>query len=104
MTTRKKSSAMQFLDNLTGSPLSVGAILEATRLSEGESQTAFAKKLKISASHLCDIEKGRKSVSPARAAQFAKILGKHEPQFVRLAIQEELNRAGLKYTVSLETA
>ncbi len=44
-------------------------------LSEEMSQVEFAKQLGISRSHLCDIEKGRKSVSVARAARFAKILG-----------------------------
>jgi transcriptional regulator with XRE-family HTH domain len=38
-------------------------------------QPELAKKLGISKSHLNDIEKGRKAVSPERAARFAKILG-----------------------------
>jgi transcriptional regulator with XRE-family HTH domain len=78
--------------------------LESIRLSEEISQAGFAKKLRISASHLCDIEKGRKVVSPERAARFAKILGRSEPQFVRLALQELVDEAGLKMKVDVAAA
>lgn len=104
MTTRKKSAARQLLEEIAGRPLTLGSLIEALRLSDEVSQAVFAKRLKISPSHLCDIEKGRKAISPARAAQFARILGEHEPQFVRLAIQEELDRAGLNFIVKLEVA
>jgi len=33
------------------------------------------KRLGVSKSHLCDLEKGRKTVSPERAARWAQILG-----------------------------
>jgi transcriptional regulator with XRE-family HTH domain len=51
----------------------------------------------VSKSHLCDIEKGRKTVSPERAAKWARVLGYPESVFVRLAIQGELDAAGLRY-------
>ena len=54
----------------------------AIREGEEESQVAFAERLGISRSHLCDIEKDRKPVSPARAAEFARILGYSKVQFV----------------------
>jgi transcriptional regulator with XRE-family HTH domain len=73
---------------------------------EGEEMTQadFAKKLHLSRSHLCDIEKGRKSVGPARAARFAKILGYPEESFVALALQAQVEEAGLKLTVRVEAA
>ena len=83
MTTRK-SKASRFLDKVAGGPLTLGSLLQAVRLGEGLSQAEFSKRVGISSSHLCDIEKGRKRVSPARAAKFAKILGYGEAQFVRL--------------------
>jgi plasmid maintenance system antidote protein VapI len=67
-------------------------------------QTAFARKLDISPSHLCDIEKGRKVVSPERAARFAKILGRSAEQFVRLSLQELVDEAGLKMKVNVDAA
>ena len=104
MRIREKSDTMRFLENVAGRPLTLGGLLESLRLSEEMSQAVFAKKLGISASHLCDIEKGRKVVSPERAARFAKILGRAQQQFVRLALQELVNEAGLKMKVDVAAA
>jgi transcriptional regulator with XRE-family HTH domain len=100
----KKSAAMQFMEELTGGPLTLGRVMLAIREGEEESQVEFARRLGISRSHLCDIEKDRKPVSPARAAEFARTLGYSETQFVRLAIQAQLKRAGLKMNVHIESA
>jgi antitoxin HigA-1 len=104
MRTRGKSETMRFLENVAGRPLTLGGLLESIRFGEDMSQAEFSKKLRISASHLCDIEKGRKVVSPERAARFAKILGRSEQQFVRLALQELVNEAGLKLKVDVAAA
>lgn len=50
------------------------------------------------------MEKGRKTLSPERAAKWARILGYPESVFIRLAIQAELDAAGLKYKVEIEAA
>lgn len=102
MITKKKSDAMKFLEKTAGRSLTLGGLLESLRLSEEMSQIAFAKKLKISPSHLCDIEKGRKTVSAARAAHFADALGRSESQFVRLALQDEVQKSGLKLKISVK--
>ena len=68
------------------------------------SQVEFAKKLRVSRSHLCDIERGRKSVGAARAARFAKLLGYPQESFVALALQAEVEEAGLKLNVKVEAA
>jgi transcriptional regulator with XRE-family HTH domain len=73
-------------------------------LGEELSQVEFAGQLGISKSHLCDIEKGRKLVSPERAAIFAKILQYSSEQFVRLALQDQVEKAGLKFKVKIEAA
>lgn len=104
MNTKRKSDAMKYLEGLSGRALNFGAMIESIRLSEELSQSEFAKKLEISSSHLCDIEKGRKSVSASRAARFAQILQRSESQFIRLALQDELERSGLKYNVSIKRA
>jgi transcriptional regulator with XRE-family HTH domain len=61
---------------------------------EGEELTleAFAKKLGVSRQNLCDIEKGRKGVSPERAARWAQLLGYPDAQWVRLALQQREGR------------
>ncbi len=103
MSTKKKSEAMKFLDNLVGK-LTFGGLIAAMRQAEEMSQVEFAKKLGISKQHMCDIEKGRKFVSPARAAKFAKILGHSERSFVALALQDVVNQGRLKLKVTVEAA
>ena len=103
MSTKKKSDAMKFLESLVGK-LTFGGLIEAMRQAEEMSQVEFAKKLGISKQHLCDIEKGRKFVSPERAARFARILGHSEQSFVALALQDIVNQGGLRLKVSVEAA
>ena len=68
------------------------------------SQAELARRLGVSRSHLCDVEKGRKVVSPERASAWAKILGFPPTVFVKLALQEQLDRAGVKMNVEVEAA
>jgi len=104
MATRKKSAAVSFLEGIAGGPLTLGRLIYAIRIGEKMSQVGFAEKLGISKSHLCDIEKDRKPISPVRAAGFAKRLGYSEVQFVQLAVQDSMKRAGLSYKVHIEAA
>ena len=96
-----KSKAMKFLENLTGGPLTLGGLIWSIREGEEMSMTSFAELLGISRSHLNDIEKGNKAVSPQKAVEYAKILGYSELQFVRFALQDLLNRYDLPYSVEL---
>ncbi len=101
---KSKSDAVKLLERLSGGPLTFGRALASVRKCEELSQIECAKKLDVSKSHLCDIEKGRKTVSPERAAKWARVLGYPESVFVRLAIQDELDAAGLKYRVEIDAA
>ncbi len=93
-------NAREFLEELVGPP-TFGDMINAIRLGEEMSLEAFATKLGISRSRLCDIEKGRKGVSVSRAAEWARALGRSESQFVRYALQDEVNNAGLKWRVQV---
>ncbi len=104
MRTKRKSDTMKYLERVAGRPLNLGALIESIRLGEEMSQAAFARKLGISPSHLCDIEKGRKVVGPQRAARFARILERSPEQFVRLSLQELVDEAGLKMRVDVAAA
>jgi transcriptional regulator with XRE-family HTH domain len=95
---------MHFLESITGGPLTFGEMLSSIRLCDEMTQVEFANKLGVSKSHLCDIEKGRKTVSPARAAAFARLLGYSTEQFVRLALQHQVEQAGLSLLVRVEAA
>lgn len=109
MTTKRRRprggiAALPQIEKLIGGKLTLGAFMEAIRQGEELTQEAFAARLGISRSHLCDIEKGRKIVSPERAARFAHELGYAKEQFLRLALQDAVNRAGLRFSVELHAA
>ena len=100
----KKSDAVKFLEKLAGGPLTFGRMIRAIRVGEELTQEAFAKRLGVSKAHLCDIEKGRRAVSPARAWKWGQELGYSPEQFVELSIEAALVKDGLKFKVKLEAA
>lgn len=100
----KKSNAKKYLESLRGGPLTFGGMVESLREADEISQTALAKKMRISRAHLCDIEKGRRAVTVERAAQFAKVMGYSINQFVATALEDQLRKAGLKAKVHLDVA
>ena len=51
-----------------------------------------------------DSEKGRRAVSADRAARWARTLGYPDVLFVKLAIQAELDAAGIKLKIEVEAA
>jgi len=60
--------------------------------------------VRLSVANLCDIEKGRKGVSPKKAEQIALAIGVPPALLVRLALEESLKAAGLKYKVEIKPA
>lgn len=104
MTTKKKmSDAKEFLTDIAG-VLTLSRLISATRQGEDLSQVEFAKLLGVSKQYVCDIEHGRRFISPKMAAKFAKKLGYSPRQFVRLCLQDLVNREGLKLIVNVEEA
>ncbi len=104
MTTKtKKSETAKFLEKLAGG-LTLANLLLAIRQGEEMSQVEFAKLLGVSRQYLCDVERGRRSVSPKAAAGFAKKLGYSPQQFVRLCLQDLVNRDGLKLKIDVQDA
>lgn len=100
----KTSKTMRILEKFTGGRLTLGEALRAIRQCDEIKQVDFAKKLNVTKSYLSDLENDRKEVSPKKAAEFAKILHESEKQFVRLAIQDMLERQNLHYEVYLKAA
>src|SRR5271170_6961395 len=95
MTTKKMSESLKFLETLTGSKLTLANLLLSIREGEEMSQVEFAKLLGVSRQYLCDIEHGRRFVSPKAAAAYAKKLRYSQQQFVRLCLQDLVDRDGL---------
>ncbi len=89
------------IEKITGTKLTIGKVLWAIRESDDISQVEFSETLKISRQHLCDIEHGRKSVSPKLAAKYAAILRYSKEQFIRLALQELVDRDKLNVQVEV---
>jgi DNA-binding XRE family transcriptional regulator len=99
--TRRSDKSLALLESLTGKKMTLGNLLWSIRECEEMSQTEFAKLLHISRQYLCDIENNRRTVSTKAAAAFAKKL-RHSPmQFIRLAIQDDLNKNGFHFDVEI---
>ncbi|MGQ3890103.1 helix-turn-helix transcriptional regulator [Legionella sp. CNM-1927-20] len=102
MNTNKSQAALDYLVKLIGKMPTLGDYLLAIRQGEEMSQVDFAKLLGVSRQYLCDIEHNRRFISPKMAAEFANKLGYSKNQFVRLCLQDLLNREGLDLSVSVE--
>jgi transcriptional regulator with XRE-family HTH domain len=104
MTIKKSNSdTAKFLEGLAGE-LTLAGLLVAIRQGEEMSQAEFANLLGVSRQYLCDVEHGRRFISPKAAATFAKKLKYSPQQFVRLCLQDLLNREGLKLKVDVKNA
>ena len=104
MITTETKNSLNFLESLIGKKPTLGDFILAIRQGEEMTQVDFSKLLGISRHNLCDIEHNRRFISPKMAAQFAKKLGYSEKQFVRLCLQDMLNREGLALLVEIENA
>lgn len=104
MTTKKgKVFGSKDLEKKLGA-LRIGEFVHTWRTSEEMSLKDFGKRVGMSVANLCDIEKGRKGVSPEKAEQIAKAIGVPPALLIRLAIEESLRAAGLKYSVEVKPA
>lgn len=104
MTIRSKKTrcALRSLEKISGSKLTLGRLLWAIRTGDEITQVDFANQLEnMSRQQLCDIEHGRKLVSPQLAAKYARILGYPEQQFIQLSLQDIVDRAGLEVRVDV---
>src|SRR5580704_10053316 len=106
MTTKRSKGSLgsELEAKILGKPLSFGEAVEALRVRDEISQSALARKMGISRQYLCDIEKGRRLVSPEQAARVAKAFGHPPTVLVRLALQDSVRACGLKLKVTVEAA
>jgi len=101
MTTKSSFKPLSpFLDEILG-PLTFGRFLRVARQSMELTQTEMAKRLGIARGTLCDIEKGRQTVTPTLAAKIAKTAGLSVAVAVQACLQDQVRKAGLKHTVKL---
>jgi len=104
MTTEKrKTFGIKDLEKRLGR-LTVGELIHTFRITGELSLKEFGKLIGVSVANLCDIEKGRKGVSPKKAEQIAVAIGVPPALLIRLALEESLKAAGLKYKVEIKPA
>ena len=104
MITKESKETLNYLESLIGKKPTIGDYLLAIRQCEELSQVGFSKLLGISRQNLCDIEHNRRFISPKLAADFATKLGYSKKQFIRLCLQDLLNREGFNLLVELQNA
>ncbi len=104
MSTKKSTKSLAFLESLSNKKLTISSLLWSIREAEELTQVQFAEKLDITRQYVCDLEHGRRNITPKLAAKFAKKLGYSEEQFVRLALQDQLDKAGLPFEIDLKKA
>ncbi len=104
MITKETKASLDFIESITGSKLTFANNLLAIRQGEEMTQIEFAKQLGITRQYLCDIEHGRRFVSPKMAAEYAEILGYSKNQFVRLCLQDLLDRDQLGMIIDVQNA
>lgn len=103
MYSQMTGKSLEKIEKILGEPVTLGQLIWAIRHTDYEcNQVEFAKKLGISKQQLCDIEHNRKSISPAMASEYAQKLNYSTDQFIRMALQGMLDRAGLDFLVDIE--
>lgn len=103
MSTRKVKYGIKDFEKELGR-LTFGQMLESYRLSEEQSLKTMAKKLGISASSVCDLEKGRRIPSLGRVRLIAKKLKVSEKLWVQATLQDQLDKEKLNYEVTVGEA
>jgi transcriptional regulator with XRE-family HTH domain len=101
---KRNAKTLEFLDDLAGGPLTFGEVVRAARDLNGISQAELARLLGVGRQSICDIEKGRALVSVEKAAKIAEALNHNKKLFVRLALQDQVAKAGLKLEVTVGDA
>ncbi|MCY4523918.1 MAG: helix-turn-helix transcriptional regulator [Halobacteriovoraceae bacterium] len=81
--------------------ITFGTFLRAARTSLGITQAEMGKKLRVSRSVICDIEKGRQLVSPELAIKIAKRAKLSEKLAVKLCLQDLLKKYNIKMKIKL---
>ena len=100
----KKTNNSKIIQKIRKERLTFGKMIESIRKADNITQVELAAKLKISRAHLCDLEKGRRTITVARAIQLSNILGYSTHQFVAKALEDITCAAGLDVRITLEAA
>lgn len=96
-------NAISNLEKING-PFSFATFMLGVRTTLDLSQSEMAKKLGLSKSALCEIEKGRTLVSAQTAVKYAKKSGFSVTLALEACLQDQLNKAKIKKRVYIKDA
>ena len=83
--------------------LNFGKLVWSHRKSEEMSQSDLAKKLEVSKQHISQIENGTRYASVEQAVSLAHAFNMSPHIFVIRALQDQVDKAGVKLSLSLNT-
>jgi|GEM_PF-671399 len=98
----KKSSAMKHLEKLTGEVFSFATMVRGYRTREDLTQEQLATLLKVKKSYISNLENGRDFVTLDQAIRFASALKEPVEVWAKVALQDMINRSGLRAIVELK--
>ena len=96
-----KTTAEKQLDKIRGESFSFAMMLKTYRSREEVTQEELAKKLKVSKAYISNIENKRENITVEQAKKFATILKEPVNLWVTMAMQDMLDRAGIKAKIKL---
>jgi len=98
------TNTMKFLKKITGEELNFANMIHSLRLADEVSQVELADMIGISKGIMCDIEKGRRLPTIDQAKNMAQALGYPVQGFIGILFQDQLKKANLNLTVTLDDA
>ncbi|MGH1469311.1 MAG: helix-turn-helix transcriptional regulator [Bdellovibrionales bacterium] len=94
------TKASRLIKNDVGE-LTFGVFLKVARTGSAITQSEMGKKLGVTTSVVCDIEKGRQLISPSLAIKIARKAKLSEKLAVQLCLQDQLRKAGVQMKVKV---
>lgn len=98
------TNTKKYLKKITGEELNFANMIHSLRMADEVSQVELADMVGISKGIMCDIEKGRRLPTIDQAKNMAEALGYPIQGFIAILFQDQLKKANLNLTVSLDDA
>ena len=93
-----------FLNKISKTPSTFGNLLFSLRMADEVTQAELARKIGVSRSLICDIEKNRRTASITLALKIAKAMGYPEKVILKWVLEDQLKEAKIDLKVKLEAA
>jgi DNA-binding XRE family transcriptional regulator len=91
--------SVEAVEKIAGASLTFRAALKSSRLAEEMTQDELGKEIGVSRQYIHQLETGARSPSVEQAVKLANVFGMIQDQFVELALQNQIEKAGIKKKV-----